>query len=291
MPHVPAVDPTSHDSHDRLLVAALAAGDLAATDRDRAAALTRSCPDCLALHDDLRAIARAVATVPPPFAPSPRDFRLTFSDAARLRSAGWRRIVAAFRDRRSAVTRPLGLGLATLGLVGLIFGNVQLGAVGSGGTMLSTAGSPRAAGSGSSPAEAGTKGAVTDVAAPAASNVAAPGNVAAPVASAAAASCGGACPAELGFSPLPPTPAGPGATGGPSASGREADIPAATGPTGPIASRATTPTSGQVGGSTDSSGGGVSVDPVRPLNILFGGAIVVGLGLLLWSSRRGRRSA
>jgi hypothetical protein len=90
MPHVSEyrVQP-DHAGHDRLLVAALAAGDLAGTDRDHALDLTRSCSACAELHDDLVAIARATAVVPPPVAARPRDFQLTPADAARLRRVGW----------------------------------------------------------------------------------------------------------------------------------------------------------------------------------------------------------
>jgi hypothetical protein len=128
MPHVSDVGSTSHDRHDPMLVAALAADDLAGTDRDQAIALTRSCPDCATLHDDLVALARATASAPPPIAARPRDFQLTPADAARLRPTGWRRLVAAAASSRTVFSRPLGVGLATLGLVGLLVGNVQLGA-------------------------------------------------------------------------------------------------------------------------------------------------------------------
>jgi hypothetical protein len=108
-----------HDQHDPLLVVALAAGDLAGTDRDRATALVAACADCSFLHDDLLAVARATAALPA--ARRPRDFRLTPADAARLRPLGWRRFVAAFAGPRLAFTRQLGVGLTTLGLAGLLF--------------------------------------------------------------------------------------------------------------------------------------------------------------------------
>ena len=63
---------TSHDRHDPMLVAALAAGDLAGAERDQAIALIGSCTECGTLHADLVAIARATATVPPPFPPRAR---------------------------------------------------------------------------------------------------------------------------------------------------------------------------------------------------------------------------
>ena len=46
MPHVSEVRATDHDRHDTMLVAALAAGDLAGTERDQAIALTASCAEC-----------------------------------------------------------------------------------------------------------------------------------------------------------------------------------------------------------------------------------------------------
>jgi hypothetical protein len=126
MPNQPDVRSTSHDRHDPLLVAALAAGDLAGTDRDHATDLIESCPDCATLHDDLVAIARATASVPPPFAVRPRDYRLSLKDAARLRPAGWRRFAGVLAGPRLAFTKPLGIGLATIGLAGLLLANVNL---------------------------------------------------------------------------------------------------------------------------------------------------------------------
>jgi hypothetical protein len=127
MPHVSDVQPTSHANHDALLVAALAAGDLAGTDRDHATALIQTCSDCLTLHEDLLAIALATTSVPPPIATRPRDFRLTPEQARRLRPSGWRRALGAFASPRLAFTRPLGIGLTTIGLAGLLLTNIPLG--------------------------------------------------------------------------------------------------------------------------------------------------------------------
>jgi len=127
MPDPSDVRPTSHARHDPLVVAALAAGDLAGTDRDHATALIESCAECAALHDDLIAIARATASVPPPIATRPRDFRLSPEQAARLRPAGWRRVIGAFASPRLAFSKPLGIGLTTIGLAGLLIGNIPLG--------------------------------------------------------------------------------------------------------------------------------------------------------------------
>ena len=114
MPHVSE----THAQHDLLLVASLAAGDLAGADRDHAAAQIASCPDCATVHDDLIAIARATAALPP--AVAPRDFRLSPEQAAALRPVGWRRLVAAIGGSRPLMSRQLGIGLATIGLAGLL---------------------------------------------------------------------------------------------------------------------------------------------------------------------------
>ena len=107
-----------HVQHDPLLVASLAAGDLAGADRDHAAAQIATCADCANLHADLIAIARATAALPP--AVAPRDFTLSPQQAAALRPRGWRRLVAAMSGSRPLMSRQLGIGLATLGLAGLL---------------------------------------------------------------------------------------------------------------------------------------------------------------------------
>jgi len=190
MPNQPDVRSTSHDRHDPLLVAALAAGDLAGTDRDHATDLIASCPDCATLHDDLVAIARATASVPPPIAVRPRDYRLSPKDAARLRPAGWRRFAGVLAGPRLAFTKPLGIGLTTIGLAGLLLANVSLnlslGASGaaapappapaaagaSNGTIQDLEGAGRASGSGGDAASVyGSAAAVPAASAPAASAV------------------------------------------------------------------------------------------------------------------------
>lgn len=124
---MPPVSET-HVQHDPLLVASLAAGDLAGADRDHAAAQIASCADCATLHADLIAIARATAVLPP--AVAPRDFTLSPEQAAALRPTGWRRLVAAMSGSRPLMSRQLGIGLATIGLAGLLVSvlpTVQLG--------------------------------------------------------------------------------------------------------------------------------------------------------------------
>jgi hypothetical protein len=129
MPHVSE----SHAQHDPLLVASLAAGDLAGAERDHATAQIASCADCAELHADLILIARATAALPP--AVAPRDFTLTPEQAAALRPGGWRRLVAAISGSRPLMSRQLGIGLATIGLAGLLVStlpSIQFGNAGTG---------------------------------------------------------------------------------------------------------------------------------------------------------------
>jgi hypothetical protein len=126
MPHVNDL----HEQHDPILVVSLASRDFAAADRDRATAqaLVDSCADCAALHDDILAIARATKALPA--AARPRDFQLSPEQAAKLRPAGWRRLIAGLAAPGPIFSRQLGLGLATLGIAGLLIGalpSVQLG--------------------------------------------------------------------------------------------------------------------------------------------------------------------
>jgi len=262
MPHIREVQSTSHDRHDPMLVAALAAGDLAATDRDQAISLTRSCTDCAALHDDLLALARATAAAPPPFATPTRDFRLTPADAARLRPNPWRRLAAAIGSSPALLSRPLGVGLATLGLVGLLVGNVQVG--GFMGSSASTP-APRAAGAAASEAFAPNPDMVVP---PSDTNLG-----------------GGSGAAEAAASAAPTAASAPGVVGsaaGPTASGgaRPAPVTAADGKT------ASEPPAGLAGTDADT----VPSEPGRPLNLLFGAAVIVGLGILITARSRSRRT-
>lgn len=136
-----------HAQHDPLVVVSLAAGDLTGADRDLAASLIATCVDCATLHDDLLAIARATAALPP--ATRPRDFQLSPEQAARLRPAGWRRFVAAFASPQLAMTRQLGIGLTTIGLAGLLVSVLPTVRLGIGGSAAAPAGAPAAAPAGS----------------------------------------------------------------------------------------------------------------------------------------------
>ena len=148
MPHVNEL----HEQHDQILVVALASGDLAPADPDRttAQALVDSCADCARLHDDVLAIARATKALPP--AARTRDFQLSPEQAAKLRPSGWRRFVAGLAAPGSVFSRPLGMGLATLGIAGLLLGTLPSVSVGLGGAASAPAASMPAAAS--SPAAA-----------------------------------------------------------------------------------------------------------------------------------------
>ena len=108
----------AHATHDPILVAALTDRSPTATDRAAAEALVAGCSLCAQLHADLIAIGAAARAMPTPA--RPRDFVLTPADAERLRPTGWRRLVAAFGTARDGFSRPLAVGLTTLGLAGLL---------------------------------------------------------------------------------------------------------------------------------------------------------------------------
>lgn len=112
----------SHASHDTLLVASLADHSLPASEREEAESLAAACGLCAALHADLMALRAATRAMPTPA--RPRDYTLTADDAARLRPPGWRRFIAAFGTPRDMFSRPLAVGLTTLGLAGLLIATV-----------------------------------------------------------------------------------------------------------------------------------------------------------------------
>jgi len=116
--------PADHAAHDRVLVAAYAAGDATGTDLEAAIALVAACTACAALHHDLRLITAALPEIPAPR--RTRDFRLTPQQAASLRPAGWRRLLAPFAGPRFAFAAPLGSGLAALGIAGILLAGTGL---------------------------------------------------------------------------------------------------------------------------------------------------------------------
>lgn len=118
LPHVRA-------DHDETLVARLAADDLAPRELEVARAQVADCSACAELLADLRSIASATARLPAP--QRTRDFRLTEADAARLRPAGWRGLLARLGSPDFAFAKPLAGGLAALGIAGLILASLPSG--------------------------------------------------------------------------------------------------------------------------------------------------------------------
>lgn len=129
-------DAGSHDTHDRLLVAARAAGDIAGPELDRADALLAACEACRVLHAELLAIAAATHHLPAPVRPPAIDFRISPDRASDLARGGlWRQLLRPFGRSGSPAIRPLAAAFTTLGLAGLMLAalpNLQLGSAGSG---------------------------------------------------------------------------------------------------------------------------------------------------------------
>jgi hypothetical protein len=118
VPFLPHVRP----DHDETLVVRLAAEDLAARELEVVRAQVADCPACAELLADLLSIAAATARLPGP--QRTRDFRLTEDDAARLRPAGWRGLLARLGSPGFAFVKPLAGGLAALGVAGLILASL-----------------------------------------------------------------------------------------------------------------------------------------------------------------------
>lgn len=125
-----------HALHDEEVVAAFAVDGDASDDPARARTLIERCTTCRDLHADMVAIGAVVRTVGTAEAvgavrAAPRDFRLTASDAVRLRGGNpLQRVAARLVDGIAAFGRPVGAGLATFGVVGLLVGTMSLGALG-----------------------------------------------------------------------------------------------------------------------------------------------------------------
>ena len=126
---------STHATHDRLLIANLL--DRAPSDAERARAETQmaACRECVLLYEDLVALSAATRTMPVPG--RPRDFALTAADADRLRVRGWRRVLAAIGSSRDVFSRPLAMGLTTLGIAGLLVATVPGALPGAGGAATS----------------------------------------------------------------------------------------------------------------------------------------------------------
>jgi hypothetical protein len=113
-------NPSDHAQHDLLVVAAFADRGATGEEADLARAQIAACSECAALHADLVSLATATRVLPP--IERPRDFRLRPQDAQRLRPNLIRRLFGSFGTPRDGFSRPLALGLTTLGLAGLMLG-------------------------------------------------------------------------------------------------------------------------------------------------------------------------
>jgi hypothetical protein len=141
--HVPTQD---HATHDALLIASLLDRTADDTDRRRAGALVATCDACASLHGDLLALREATQALPVPA--RPRDFALSPADVTRLRPGGWRRLIAAFGSAGDIFSRPLAIGLTTIGLAGLLVTTIPgvLSGQATSGSAVSTGLAPVAAG-------------------------------------------------------------------------------------------------------------------------------------------------
>ncbi len=132
-------DVAAHRNHDTLLVASLLDRTLAETERRRGEEQLAACTGCARLFSDLVALSEATRALPTPA--RARDYTLSEADARRLQVRGWRRLLALIGSSRDAFTRPLAVGLTTLGLAGLLVATLPAAFVGVGGaTSLSTVG-------------------------------------------------------------------------------------------------------------------------------------------------------
>ena len=262
-----------HADHDRMLVASLADHSLTTTERAAAEALVAACDDCAALQADFLALRDATRAMPTPA--RPRDYTLTASDAARLRRGGWRRLVAVFGSSRDTFSRPLAVGLTTLGLAGLLLASVPSMLPQSGATsqVLSTVGS--AVGNGAAQPEAGAASSAGPV--PAASPAAAQAPA---VAIPSAAAPAPTAPPQDAYGPL----ASAGSSGAPIAG--DFGVKGVAPSVGRVVTRASDSASGE---DLPGTNGSTASDGTLPLLVIVSGAfLLVGLALFAfrWSARR-----
>lgn len=234
--------PAAHAGHDTLLVASLADHSLGASERAAAEALVAACTACAELHTDLLALRDATRAMPTPA--RSRDYALTPEDAARLRRGGWWGWVRAIGSPRDAFSRPLAVGLTTLGLAGLLLASIpSMYQGGATSAILSTVGNRV----GDVPApEVGTDSNGAPIAAPVAGKSAVPAAVAsaappAPAEATAAPAPAESAPGQDAYGPVqgaggaaaPPSTADFGVKGGQGTPGRAPDVDAGGAATSP----------------------------------------------------------
>lgn len=116
---------SEHRRHDRLLVARFAVGDVEGAAQQREAQdLVRRCSECAALAADIKAISNSVATMPAPA--RTKDFRLTASDADRLRGGRFDRFLRTLTGSSWTTVRPVAAVALSVGLVMSVVGAMPL---------------------------------------------------------------------------------------------------------------------------------------------------------------------
>jgi anti-sigma factor RsiW len=111
---------TDHATHDLERLSAAVDGTLPAADLPSVNAQLAACDACADLHADLLALIAANRAMPTP--ERPRDYQLTDADAHRLQRGGIRGWLDRIGSPRDQLSRPLAVGLTTLGLVGVLVG-------------------------------------------------------------------------------------------------------------------------------------------------------------------------
>jgi anti-sigma factor RsiW len=169
---------SDHATHDLERLSAAVDGTLPAADLPSVTAQLAACGTCADLHADLLALVAANRALRTP--ERPRDYQLTAADAARLQRGGLRGWLDRIGSPKDRLSRPLAVGLTTLGLVGVLVGTAP--------SLLPSFGSAAGSAAASAAASAPTRDLVDKAADSQASE--APG-VAAPVPSAAASAASG----------------------------------------------------------------------------------------------------
>jgi hypothetical protein len=258
-----------HDRHDRLLIASLLDRTPDPSEHARAETLVAECGDCAELYQDLLVLRDAARVLPAPV--RPRAFTLSAEDAERQRPSGWRRLVAVFGSSRDMVSRPLAIGLTTIGLAGLLVSSASSLLPTGAPTSLSTVGS--AIGAGGAAAAQSLEGSKLAPPASAAPSMARPAAAALP---APAAEPSGQAP-ELAPSAAPTAESfNTFAGAAPAASARAADVapePAASGPR-----------DGRL--SADASMDVRTAQPYTRLNVTIVAGLLLIAGLALFGLRR-----
>ncbi len=113
---------TEHATHDLELITSLIGRTAGIARSGPAERLLESCPDCASLLADLALIAAATHDLPALH--RSRDFRLTLDHVAPLRPSAWRRLLEVFGSSGDTLSRPVAVGLSTLGLAGLLVATV-----------------------------------------------------------------------------------------------------------------------------------------------------------------------